>query len=175
MGDKSNKIYWKYAEGLSSNTDLILLNEILTKKGNAQTETEVIYQKYDSWGNPISLNSRSEGDCCYLWSYNGAYPIAYIVGATFDEIKNLLGEGLINKLENSVCPSDEDIQKIRALLFNVDVLVTTYTYLPLLGVVSITAPNGKKEFYEYDSFGRLLQTKDNQNNVMDSYIYHYAN
>jgi YD repeat-containing protein len=51
--------------------------------------------------------------------------------------------------------------------------ITTYTYNPLVGVTSVTDPNGKTTYYEYDGFGRLWAVKDHERNVVRSHEYHY--
>ena len=54
--------------------------------------------------------------------------------------------------------------------------VTTYTYRPLVGMTSATAPNGVTTYYEYDAFNRLKRTYIKENNVektVQSYDYHY--
>lgn len=174
-GNTTNSIYWEFAEGLSSNGNLILPYKILRKYNDSSSDTEITYLNYDYWGNPRGIDYLSEGNNCYLWSYNGMYPVAYIVGATFEEVKTALGEAFINELENSSFPSDAKIQDIRVLLSGLNVLVTTYTYAPLIGVTSIVYPNGIKETYKYDTLGRLLYIKDNQNKLIKEHIYHYTN
>ncbi len=50
---------------------------------------------------------------------------------------------------------------------------TSYTSLiPLLGVDQITAPNGLKSYFEYDDYGRLWRTKDDDEKILEEYIYH---
>lgn len=54
-------------------------------------------------------------------------------------------------------------------------LTTTYKYeLPLLGVKRIIAPNGIKNGFFYDSFGRLSYTTDHNDNKLIEYDYSYG-
>jgi len=57
--------------------------------------------------------------------------------------------------------------------YPVGALMTTYTYDPLIGVKSITDPNQRLIKYEYDSLGRLLLIRDNDNNIIKKYTYNY--
>jgi len=53
--------------------------------------------------------------------------------------------------------------------------ITTYEHIPLVGVKSITQPNGLVTYYEYDAFNRLKNQKDADKNLLASYQYHYVN
>jgi YD repeat-containing protein len=55
----------------------------------------------------------------------------------------------------------------------VDAVMTTLTYLPLVGVTSSTDAKGKTVFYEYDSFFRLKNIKDQRGNILENYEYHF--
>jgi hypothetical protein len=52
---------------------------------------------------------------------------------------------------------------------------TSYTYKPLVGVTSITDPNGLSSYYDYDVFNRLKIVKDQDQNIIKRYRYHYQN
>ena len=51
--------------------------------------------------------------------------------------------------------------------------MTTYTYEPGVGITSVTDPNNQTLYYEYDNFGRLINNKDQDGQVMQTYQYHY--
>ncbi len=55
-----------------------------------------------------------------------------------------------------------------------DATVTSFTYLPLIGMTSQTDPNGQITYYEYDGFGRLQTIRDHEGNVLETYEYNYA-
>lgn len=52
-------------------------------------------------------------------------------------------------------------------------IVTTYSYEPGKGVISVTDPNGITQFYEYDELGRLSVIRDNDGNVLKNTEYQY--
>lgn len=56
-----------------------------------------------------------------------------------------------------------------------DAQITTYTYAPGVGVTSIMDTKGQTSYYEYDSFQRLVNVKDQYGNIVKHTDYHYAN
>lgn len=113
-------------------------------------------------------------DVCYLWSYNGTYPIAEIKNATYSEINSLLGESNIVNFSNKVTPSLSDIQTfLKPLLSNTKYMITYYSYKPLLGMMTKTDPNGVTTYFDYDSFGRLYEISDHGKHTVTKYHYQY--
>jgi YD repeat-containing protein len=55
-----------------------------------------------------------------------------------------------------------------------DARMTTYTYQPLVGICSATDANNRITYYEYDTRGRLIITRDHNKNIIKKYDYHYA-
>ena len=64
---------------------------------------------------------------------------------------------------------------LRYRLASYPVLLTTYTYIPLVGISSVTDANGARTTYTYDVDGRLVETKDCNGHVIDRYSYHFKN
>jgi len=56
-----------------------------------------------------------------------------------------------------------------------DAEMTSFTYHPLLGITSVTDPNNISQLFEYDSFGRLKNVKDNDGKITSRNYYHYYN
>ncbi|MFQ8806290.1 MAG: RHS repeat domain-containing protein [Alistipes indistinctus] len=52
-----------------------------------------------------------------------------------------------------------------------DARMTTYTYLPGIGMTSQTDPNGHTVYYRYDALGRLSAIRDNERRLLKSYQY----
>lgn len=53
--------------------------------------------------------------------------------------------------------------------------MTSYTYMPGVGVTTISDARGGINYYEYDNFQRLMNIKDQNGNILKSFDYHYAN
>ncbi|SFF57514.1 hypothetical protein [Thermoflexibacter ruber] len=58
-------------------------------------------------------------------------------------------------------------------IFPESAMMTTYTYEPLVGVLSITDPNNTSAYYVYDEFQRLKMVKDQDGNILQKTQYHY--
>ena len=54
-----------------------------------------------------------------------------------------------------------------------DARIVSYTYIPLVGILSETDVNGLTTYYEYDTFSRLSLIKDDKNNILKKFEYHY--
>ncbi|WP_050701444.1 hypothetical protein [Dysgonomonas sp. BGC7] len=170
----SDEIYQLIGSG---NIDINLLNDELKK---------IKYDKYNNSGKLLQYTTLDGIITVLLWSYNGQYPIAEIKGATYDQIKGVLTESVIDRLSASIEPSESDLKKLNDLRSNVslgNIMVTTYTHKPLVGMTSATDPSGKTTYYEYDSFNRLKRTyiKERSSNsieveqTLQSHDYHYSN
>jgi YD repeat-containing protein len=56
----------------------------------------------------------------------------------------------------------------------VDAQMETYTWKPGVGVTSVTDPNGRRLYYQYDGLGRLVQVRDDKGRILDALEYNYA-
>ena len=139
-------------------------------------ETRILYNNYDKQGNPLYITKDNADQVVYLWGYNYQYPIAEIKGASYTEVTNKISASTLNTIAAKNEPATADwtsINNLRTQLPNA--MVTTYTYKPLVGILTVTDPGGKKTSYDYDVFGRLQTIKDHNNKIIEQYNYHYKN
>lgn len=99
-----------------------------------------------------------------VWGYQNCHVVAEVENASFSSL------GVDDQPFSESLPIANE-NTIRNLS---NTLVTTYIYEPLTGITSTTDPNGKTIHYEYDNFGRLKFTKDDQWKIMKRFNYHYS-
>lgn len=153
---------------------------------------------YDQDGNPTQITTKDGIHISYIWGYDNTYPVAKIENATYAEVESALSDCKIG-IGQAPCiyalkhgeylydydqglygiykPLESDDMRLMLdyLQANLpDAYMTTYTYEPLVGMTSQTAPDGTTVYYEYDSFGRLKGIKDQDGNIVKSYKYGYA-
>jgi len=137
-------------------------------------ETKVNFNNYDYFGNIISMNKAFGPSTCYLYSYNGIYPIAEIKNASYSAIVNLLGASEISNFSKAY-PSKLDIDNFLAPLKNslVNAQIRSFAYKPAVGLISETDIKNMSIGYEYDGYQRLKTIKDGEGNIVKHLDYHY--
>ncbi|WP_126245292.1 hypothetical protein [Chitinophaga rhizosphaerae] len=143
---------------------------------DARYKPRVLFNSYDSHGNPTEKQKANDVKEVYLWGYNGAYPVAKVMGTDYTTVSGLINQSM---LDNAHAYTDSQIRaelnKIRTRFSgNSQVSVSTYTYAPLIGMTSQTDANNITTFYEYDSFGRLILVRDQNNKILKMMEYRYA-
>ena len=51
--------------------------------------------------------------------------------------------------------------------------VTTATYIPLVGMASMTDPSGRETTYEYNAHNHLMRVRDHKGKVVNEYEYSF--
>jgi len=140
-------------------------------KGNA-LEIEGNIEQYDDMGNILQFRGKSDVVTSVIWGYGKLYPVAQVVGASYaDAIAQLsMSVETLQSLDGATLRTE--INRIRTGI--PAARVTTYTYKHLVGATSITDPNNKTNWYEYDAFNRLAIVKDQDGNVVKKNEYQYA-
>lgn len=128
---------------------------------------------YDHFGNVTSVTKDGNEYVAYLYSYNHTYPVAEIKGASYSQIVSWLGTSRINTLSSSTTGIAELLSEVRNILAAKDILVTTYTFEPSVGMTSMTLPNGTTTYYEYDAAGRLSVVRNHDGSLVERNTYHY--
>lgn len=162
--EKANYSLWQSGR-------IIEPSKVLSQILNYPENTDASYTSYDIRGNPMEFAAKDGLRTVILWGYNYQLPVAKITGSNLSTVYPIVSQSL---LQNP--PGDkqlrDSLEKIRSKLAGT-AIVTTYTYLPLVGITSETDPRGKTTYYEYDAFGRLKAIKDRNERILKLYDYQY--
>lgn len=137
-----------------------------------QLEKKVTSDLYDTNGTLLQFTPENGQPVAIIWGYNKTRPIAKIENATYDELAAALGIS-VTTLKSYNETNLTSINSLRSTSFKGQ--LTTYTYIPLVGVSTITDPKGYTMYYSYDGLGRLDSVKDADGNVLSKNDYHYKN
>ena len=179
---KLSELHMKYGTNLLP-SEVHFRNELGNIDINSTTDRKVRYSRYDINGNIEEFIMEDGTPVSIVWGYNKQFPIAKVEGVAYSVVQtyitNIVNDsnsdttnciGLSGCNEATLRVSLNTFRKQPAFS---DALITTYTYDPLLGITSITQPNGQVEYYKYDSAGRLELIHDKDLKVLKNMRYNY--
>lgn len=137
---------------------------------NAAYKERMIFDQYDSYGNILAYHKADDVASTYIWGYNNTYPVAEVIGVPYSSVISILNQNILQNPSSDQALRDE-LHKIRQNF--PAALVTTFTYIPLVGISSKTDPRNETTFYVYDAVGRLTLIKDKNNNILKKLCYNY--
>jgi YD repeat-containing protein len=162
---------------LSGNFTFSRVNGVLFEKdGRYPVNATQLSTYYTNSGNPKESFIRESTNqvTTYLWGYNHALPIAEIKNANYATVVGVVGQAVIDNLASTNNLTDAQIRSALAPLYSLsNALTTIYTYNPLIGITSVTPPDGLISTYEYDKLGRLQFIKNNKGEIVKGYKYGY--
>ena len=178
--------------------NVLPINVQTLKSSTGSLEDRIMYHDYDDNGNLLEVSKADGTSIIYVWGYNKEYPIAQIENATYMtgepntvtsaqqnlidiavNLSNTENDRTVDTIANGSKTYVGDEGNLREALANLrsslpnGTLMTTYTYDPLVGITSMTDPRGYTIYYKYDSFSRLKEVRDDDNNLVTDYIYNY--
>ncbi len=139
------------------------------------------FTKYGEYGRLREKQSYSKQPISFVWGHHGLFPIAKIENIEYDDLVDLTSlYELVQNLNNyTTLNSPLKRKQLKHLNESIrdmapeDVFISTYTYDPKIGVTSICESNGIITFYQYDMLGRLILVRDQDDNIVSKYDYHY--
>ncbi len=175
--NENGKLFPDFQQRLEVDTPIDnYIKYTVTAGMDSRLQRQLTFDVYDSHGNILQYTRRDGVPVSYIWSYKGQYPIAEIKGATYEQVKTLLGVIYVTDFDNSLYPDVVELgSRLRTAFQDQPVFVHTFTHKPSVGIASQTDPNGITTFYEYDDLGRLHIVRDHEGNVLKEKEYHYFN
>ena len=175
----------KLVEGFINSYDSYS-NLIKLHKATTQSDA-VIFNVYEDLSNKYNSKSKlvetveRKGNIreTYLWSYGGEYPAIRVAGADRETVRTLLTQQGISSsdVNGDMVLSEQNIDRVSNALREASarkaIDVTSYNYIPLVGVCKITDGRGISTTYNYDSGGRLISIVDHDGNKVSEYDYHF--
>lgn len=157
-----------------------VLSAIYDTYGDGEPNKQIDYVSYDRYNNPLWIKSDNR-DYVYVWGDFGKNLIAIVENATEPQVSEVLGVDYLDVISSyPVSAVHETFPEIgntlRSSLPNS--LVTSYTYLPGVGVASQTTPDGQTIYYEYDVKGRLsyiYRMDGDVKSIIEKYDYNLVN
>ena len=133
-------------------------------------EKKATLDSYDTRGNVTQYTTDSGITVSIIWGYNQTRPIAKIENATLSQIATNLGVA-ITVLQGFNETNLATINGLRNTLPSA--MITTYSHIPLIGVSTITDPKGDMKTFNYDVYGRFINVKDMNGNILSENSYNY--
>lgn len=159
---------------------LVVPEFIQTSKGSNNLEDRVVFYKYDITSGKLLEFSREDGiHIVYVWGYNNSHVIAKIENASYANLTPAQNTAIEDAKSISnfdvYSYAEVDLRNRLATLRREfpNAMVSTYTYDPLVGVTSITDPNGETFHYDYDNFHRLENISDGNGKILNKNTYNY--
>lgn len=146
--------------------------------GDGDFEKRVEYNWYNKAGKPVEVRMDDQS-IVYLWGYHSQYPIAKIENCTYNEVLAIIDQNSLEEIAAAIAPDDEQWEKVNSLRKQLpDAIVSTFTYQPLVGMLSETAPSGITTYYKYDKAGRLtekyqIDKQSGDKEYLENYEYKY--
>jgi len=171
----NEKIFTEVINYHDFGNNIYLPKSVSTAKATNTIEEGAIIDKRDEYGNILQYHTKDNIYTSFIYGYNYSSLVAKIDNATYDASKALLPV-TITQLQALDSQNDEAtligyFNTVRNSLPNAK--VSSYTYLPSIGVSTITDTRGKTISYEYDEFNRLQQVKDATGKILSHNEYHY--
>lgn len=154
---------------------VVVLKSVCNLTGEEITD-KTDYTRFDQYGNAMETVQNDAVRTVYLWGYMGKYVIGKVENATYEEVAAALGKDPAI-ISDSMVPDMDAVNSLRALL--PEAHVTTYSYIPLVGISSATDPAGNTTYYKYDKSGRLAETyilgEDGEKQLLQFNEYNFVN
>ena len=134
------------------------------------------FEQYDAENNLVQARQTDGTPVSFIWGYNNRYVVAKISNMEYNNIPSSLITAIKSASdtgnEASLLSNLETLQNNAALANS---MMTYYTYIPNIGVTTMTDETGYRMQYFYDDLQRLDRVEDQLGNVLSQNEYNYKN
>ena len=124
---------------------------------------------YDRLGRLVERTDPYGIKTTYVWGYGGMYLVAEIVNRGLDDVRAISG---LSNIHNTPLPGGlGDIEQTLRANVPVETGVSSWDYLPLVGMIKATDPSGRSVTYEHNGTGKLKSVRDDLGRLTDAYLY----
>ena len=159
-----------YSNQYALNDSTPYLKSVSFSNGNGPIHQLYECFSVDRKGNPVSV-VRKGIPYVYLWGHDYNTPVAEIAGVTGTEVDQKLGFQSTKAPEHAYHVQDK-ISLLRSQIPSA--AITSYTFIPHIGITSMTDPSGKTTYYHYDLYGRLKGLQDTHHKNIKTFAYSMA-
>lgn len=156
------------------NTTMLFPSSIQTAILGEPLITDITFNQYDDKGNILQYTAKDGIVHSFIWGYNKQYPVAHIVGVNYNTASALVNLSVLNSASTSEQDMRLELDKLHTGITGQHTQVSTYTYIPLVGIKTVKDVNNKLVTYEYDNFYRLKLVRDQDGNILSAQEYQYA-
>ncbi|MDO5760284.1 MAG: hypothetical protein Q4Q06_04605 [Bacteroidota bacterium] len=146
-----------------------LISGLQTVSTDGVWRNDMTVNSYDNYGNIREYTTADNVHVTLLWSYSGQYPVMKIVGATYNEVSN--ASSIVATINSKTSLTNAELKTLHSAVSNGQ--VTAYLYNQWYKVSMMIQPNGNTTYYEYDSYGRLITSKNQDLKVINEFKYLY--
>lgn len=154
------------------NGNLPVKDTVMQSFGDEPYQFMTAYPYYDDLGHPLFEVKRDGTRTIRLWGYHSRYLAAEICNIPETDMNLVWGIIRPERFSSFFAPDFSFVDVLSRTY--PDIQVYLYTYDPLIGLNSVTFPNGKRTYFRYDAAGRLVETLDHHENVTKKYEYNYT-
>ena len=161
-GNYENFIEGIHNEYIKDDNGNIILSEIYEFLPDQSLRKQYSY-KYNKAGRLIEEMGKDSLPTSIYWNKNYTEPAVIARGMKYNI-----------ELANTVSAENYSPQTLYKTPLCSKAQITTFTYSPLIGITSLTKPDGYTVFYQYDGLGRLIKVIDAKGHMLNGYRYNYG-
>lgn len=167
---------WYDALGTTLINQAFLPQKILSSKDNSTFYSIAKVNLYDKYGHALETQEENDYKMCYIYGYNESLIVASVSNISYNDIPPAIIAAIktaSNANDNNALTTALTSLRNASQLSNS--VIQTFTYKPLVGVLTKTDVRGISSSVEYNQSNKPVATKDYQGNLIQESQYHIKN